>query len=146
MATLMDIRTQVYFVNNKLHDQSFNIKEVYYSNGVVTLQFHLKNRKKGQTIRSFRFFDLIKIPVSQHVLKIHYASNFELIDTEGIDCYGFNYLDFLPLKDLVVIHTIPSIKFNIHVSQFSLELKETERVKRWKKEIVFKRIWPKEKG
>lgn len=137
MDTLIDKGELIDFVNKSLHDQSFQIDEVSFDNKRVSLRFHLENKEKYQRIRSFCFFELIKIPIEEHVLQIQYASHFEIDDTEKIGSYGFNFMEFLSVGNKIVIHTIPSIKFIIYVSQFGLELEETKKVIKWKKHIVF---------
>ncbi|MBL1212825.1 MAG: hypothetical protein HND52_05635 [Ignavibacteriae bacterium] len=126
-------------INDVIHDQWFNIHDIKLDdlNEIITIKFNYEDRINSRIIYKFLILKKVKIPIRKYYLKINNVKLVELDDTEKVELYDFNAINFQEEESRIKITTGIPLRFELVVDKFKISIEDSDDSIKWKEKIVW---------
>lgn len=117
-----------------IHDCWFELKAVQHNRitKTVSIGFVLEKREKSKTLKNYFLLRKIQIPYFESYLRISNVESLLLDDTENVESYDFNTLQFDPLLKKLSVKTGIPLRFEMTVSELDVSVQLTENIVKWR--------------
>lgn len=128
--TKPEVARQLDSVNLAIHDHWFHVKDVTHdvAQGTLSVRFTRPSEAGAETTFRILFLRRVRVPITEWWLEIRNVENYTLEETEGIQQYDFNKLEFSEVDRTLTVRTGVPLVFHVRVSAVDISVRDTGSV------------------